>query len=216
MISTEKPGTPAELVHFGVKGMKWGVRKQEGSTGDTQSKTFWTPERKATAKKVAIGTGVLVAAAGAGFVAYKLHQNGKLPFSSIAKASAPASSAVKKVLEPQTDVIHLARGKDKGLSFLKKGGSPSFFQHWENAFVKEIGNPDTDNVFHKLSDGKIAAAFLDPQGRRDHANRPIAHQVVIPRSMASSIANIDDVKTKIWPQLKDTYDSAYLKPKGQL
>lgn len=27
MISTEKPGTPAELAHHGVKGMKWGVRK---------------------------------------------------------------------------------------------------------------------------------------------------------------------------------------------
>ena len=31
MISTEKPGTPAELVHFGTKGMKWGVRKTQGT-----------------------------------------------------------------------------------------------------------------------------------------------------------------------------------------
>jgi hypothetical protein len=30
--SIEKPGTPAELVHFGVKGMKWGVRKKIEST----------------------------------------------------------------------------------------------------------------------------------------------------------------------------------------
>lgn len=27
--SIEKPGTPEELVHFGIKGMKWGVRKEE-------------------------------------------------------------------------------------------------------------------------------------------------------------------------------------------
>lgn len=34
MISVEKPGTPSELVHFGIKGMKWGVRKEEEtSTG---------------------------------------------------------------------------------------------------------------------------------------------------------------------------------------
>lgn len=31
MISTEKPGTPAELVHFGVKGMKWGVHRSQGT-----------------------------------------------------------------------------------------------------------------------------------------------------------------------------------------
>lgn len=28
MISVEKSGTPQELVHFGVKGMRWGVRKE--------------------------------------------------------------------------------------------------------------------------------------------------------------------------------------------
>lgn len=31
MISIEKPGTPSELVHFGTKGMKWGVRKTQGT-----------------------------------------------------------------------------------------------------------------------------------------------------------------------------------------
>lgn len=30
MHSIEKPGTPEELVHFGVKGMKWGQRKASG------------------------------------------------------------------------------------------------------------------------------------------------------------------------------------------
>lgn len=45
MISTEKPGTPAELVHFGTKGMKWGVRKTQG-TREFHSK-FTTPEARA-------------------------------------------------------------------------------------------------------------------------------------------------------------------------
>lgn len=27
IVDLEKPGTPEELVHYGVKGMKWGVRK---------------------------------------------------------------------------------------------------------------------------------------------------------------------------------------------
>jgi len=31
VISTEKPGSPAELVHFGVMGMQWGVHKTQGT-----------------------------------------------------------------------------------------------------------------------------------------------------------------------------------------
>lgn len=46
MISTEKPGTPTELVHFGTKGMKWGVRKTQG-TREFHSK-FTTPKARAT------------------------------------------------------------------------------------------------------------------------------------------------------------------------
>lgn len=30
-VALEKPGTPDELVHFGTKGMKWGVRKERAS-----------------------------------------------------------------------------------------------------------------------------------------------------------------------------------------
>lgn len=30
-VSVEKPGTPKELVHFGIKGQKWGVRKQRSA-----------------------------------------------------------------------------------------------------------------------------------------------------------------------------------------
>lgn len=33
MISVEKPGTPEELVHFGIKGMKWGVRRERDGSG---------------------------------------------------------------------------------------------------------------------------------------------------------------------------------------
>lgn len=40
MISTEKPGTPEELVHYGVKGMKWGVKRSRDSKRVSSSKQF--------------------------------------------------------------------------------------------------------------------------------------------------------------------------------
>jgi hypothetical protein len=46
MISTEKPGTPEELLHFGVKGMKWGVRRSR-ETHEFKRK-FPTPTARET------------------------------------------------------------------------------------------------------------------------------------------------------------------------
>lgn len=37
MIVPEKPGTPEELVHTGVKGMKWGVRRKQRETERRQA-----------------------------------------------------------------------------------------------------------------------------------------------------------------------------------
>lgn len=49
--SVEKPGSPAELVHYGVKGMKWGVRK--GYTDRISAKA-------ATSRKVGEGKGTVL------------------------------------------------------------------------------------------------------------------------------------------------------------
>ena len=72
-----------ELQHFGVKGMKWGVRKAsgsqssarknaEGSVSDEERKA----QRRATAKKIAIGVAAVAAVAGVSYVAVK-HYNKK-------------------------------------------------------------------------------------------------------------------------------------------
>lgn len=59
LVPLEKPGTPEELVvlHVGVKGMHWGIRKQEETSDDkpTSTKQPWS-----TKKKVAVGVGVTV------------------------------------------------------------------------------------------------------------------------------------------------------------
>ena len=33
IVPLEKPGTPTELIHYGVKGMKWGVRNRRIAAG---------------------------------------------------------------------------------------------------------------------------------------------------------------------------------------
>jgi len=48
-VSVEKPGTPGELVHHGVKGMKWGVRKEQVSSAGRRTGSV--------AKKVGKGLG---------------------------------------------------------------------------------------------------------------------------------------------------------------
>ena len=195
------------LEHYGVKGMHWGVRKQR-EAGEKKQRT---PEEQAAhdlkvarAKKVAIGTGVLVAAAGAAVLTYKLGKSGKLPISSLKKAQPKpeeAKKVVEKVFHEQTDIIHATRGKDYGFRFIKKGGLPDPLQAYESAFSER---PDA-GLFNRLDDGRIALSFMDPQGRRDHAGRVIPHEVIIPKSMSGDIKDHADAVAKVWPELEKTY-----------
>lgn len=81
IVPLEKPGTPEELIHFGTKGMKWGVRN-ERSSSNSSSKTPMS-----TKKKIAIGAGITAAVIGTGFVAYKLKSNRDLKLSYIKESA---------------------------------------------------------------------------------------------------------------------------------
>lgn len=104
-VDLEKPGTPDELVHFGKKGMKWGVRNTQrvgdtvvsrglgiSTTGNrarsaarTAAASSKTPRAPmSTKKKVAIGVGVGVAVVGGAVVAgHILGSRGKIRISDI-------------------------------------------------------------------------------------------------------------------------------------
>ena len=85
------------LAHHGILGQRWGIRRFQDKRGrlttagkkrysDNNHKSeehgekekFWTDERKAMAKKIAIGTAVVAGVALASYGTYKLYQNGKL------------------------------------------------------------------------------------------------------------------------------------------
>ena len=59
-----------ELYHYGVKGMKWGVRHDPERTGNGRQR-----KSMSTAKKVAIGVGVAVAVGGVSYVAITKRNN---------------------------------------------------------------------------------------------------------------------------------------------
>lgn len=102
MISTEKPGSPEELVHFGKKGMKWGIRKE--SSTNSSSKTPMS-----TKKKVAIGAGVAAVAVGAAVTTYYLHKNGKLSLSTAAKSGGKVYKNLDAI--PKIKVSEIAQAK---------------------------------------------------------------------------------------------------------
>lgn len=206
MITVEKPGSPAdaiqELMHHGVLGQKWGVRRN-------RSGPLLSDSQKQTAKKVAIGVGTAAAIAGAAFVAYKFHQDPSKVLSLVRKSSTTISvgkAVVDKMTEQEpTDIIHIARGKSKGYRFQKKGGVADPLLALPRAVSDDRAPPGYFERFGTQGE-KVAASFHDPEGRKDFSGRPIFHTVVVPKHMSAGINNVDDVVTHIWPKIKHTYD----------
>lgn len=70
-----------ELYHFGVKGMKWGVRKQPEKAGTSR-----TRKSLSTAKKVAMGLAVAAAVGGVSYYAIKTHKYNKAAHAAVQRA----------------------------------------------------------------------------------------------------------------------------------
>lgn len=123
IVSLEKPGTPQELVHVGVKGMHWGIRKQEETSGQTRTGM----SRK---KKIAIGVGIAV---GVGAAAYVLHRHGQNKLSSIDKQAIEigkkyAMENSQKYWLEQIGTLP-TQSSQKGIVFLGKTKYPSGYKY---------------------------------------------------------------------------------------
>ena len=104
IVPLEKPGSPQDLVHFGKKGMRWGIRNKSNISGN---RTVKTPMSKK--KKIAIGVGVATVALGVAATAYYLHKNGKLPLSSIGKSGGKVYKNLDAI--PKVKISEIAQAK---------------------------------------------------------------------------------------------------------
>lgn len=215
MIHDQKPPLDeALLMHYGIKGMHWGVRKTEpsgrpsSSSSVQQAKPGWSNKKKAA---VIFGSVVGVAAIGAGAYYAKKHYGislnsvNKFAKTEVAKPTKQFAQAMAK--EP-LGIVHSSRGKHHGYTFPQRGG----LTDPESEFMRAgLGQGQSHGHFARYGNRleKVAATFHDPEGRTDFSGRRIVHDVILPESLAKEVNNIDDVQKLVWPKIKDVYDSFY-------
>lgn len=192
------------LAHFGVKGMKWGVRK-ESPAGEGKKLSLKDPK----VRKAAIVGASITAIAAAAFVASRFSDN-PVDASTIAKGAEEA----KRIFQQPTDTIYLTKphkgsgvtkdGLDSTtLRFVSEGGTRDFFEIFDKAGLNS--DSFTPGTFKKTSNGDVAAYFEDILGRVDAAGRKIPHTVFIPADKAIGLDSIEDVIEKHGPNLERRY-----------
>jgi len=194
------------LMHYGVKGMKWGRRKER-----PEGETRFTPEQKAKFKKAAviIGTAAVVGAVAVGTAYVAKNSGSKVP------QNIDKESSEKLVKETLDSLLHATRAKNKGFSMYEKGGLKDPLIEYTEAFGYDT--PER-HVFKRYGDNneKVAARFPDPLGRKDHAGRVIPHEVILPESLAKNVTNLDEAIAKVWPMIKDNVEAKYDPPENRL
>ena len=183
------------LAHFGVKGMRWGVRKDrttasEDNTGSSHKKL----------KVAGAVLGVAVIAAGAVYVA----KHGGVSASSLSSSNGEkAKSFVEDLVKEKEPTSIILTSDDRG--FIRKGGLSDPIHEYEKAgFNTRIGT--NEHRRYGSSNEKVAVAFRDPRGLKDASGRPVLHQVILPKAHASGITDFESAKSKAWSLAQGPYD----------
>jgi hypothetical protein len=200
------------LAHYGVRGMRWGVRRDKESSGANSDKAESSGMSRQKKAAIVLGSVFAVAAVGAG--AYYAKQHFGVSVSSIPTPKDSTRKFTESLAREPVGIIHSSRGRNRGYAFLRDGGVDGLDQ-----FMSEeagFGGGQNHGFFRRFGpdEGQIAATFRDPLGRRDRAGRDIVHDVVLPRSMAQDVRSIDDVQRVAWPQIRDLFGAFYESEQG--
>ncbi|MCC9206513.1 hypothetical protein [Arthrobacter sp. zg-Y769] len=104
-------------------------------------------------------------------------------------------------------LIWATRGQAWGFTFLRDGGLTDPLPAYQEAFA---GLEDEPEVCRRVG-AKIALRFLDPEGRKDRAGRPIPHDFVVSGALVEEIKSVADGRRLVWPEVSDEYARGWSK-----
>jgi hypothetical protein len=163
-VSVEKPGTPEELAHHGIKGMKWGVRREQAGSGARRAGSVakkagkglgkaadntlfeLTKNTNAVNNQIASKAGKKLQADLPGIKAKhgaygKVRNRAKKPFSKEAKAyRADVKTAYLKHLESSANELTNIRGTRQYT--LKEKGKPNSSQYFWQVSTQPIAHAE--------------------------------------------------------------------------
>lgn len=191
------------LAHYGVRGMKWGIRKSAYASNSNPR------ERKPLTRSQKIAAAGVVGAVVLGGIATAviLKNRGSVPTGNLGEAQKAKDFVAKKFEEPIRPIF-VSKTTVGGYRYMGRGGLKDASAEVFRSPIAEFEKNGQREGFKRYGDNleKIAVRFKDPNGRLDQATRPIHHDLIIPKDMASDIKNIDDVMTKVWPKISAAYD----------
>ncbi|ADD80907.1 gp016 [Rhodococcus phage ReqiPepy6] len=201
------------LAHYGVKGMKWGVRKKssgESSGGSSEEHPVRDHNGKLSLKnpkvrRAAVVGASVVAIGAAAFVASR-YMDKPVDTQSIKKGA----EKVADILQQPTDIIYMSKphkgsGSRTTLGFVSEGQTKDYFKIFDDAGLNSDGFKPGD--FKKLSNGNVATYIADMMGRVDSAGRKVPHVVLIPADKAVGLNSMEDVVKKYGPELERRYQT---------
>lgn len=193
------------LAHYGVKGMRWGFRKNTDQDSEDRKALSKFDLRNPKVRTAAIAAAGITAIAVGAFVASRYHIKLGSMSSSVADKG---KEKTEKILEDASDYIYLSKpyrgsGAQTTLSFVSKGQTKDYFQIFDDAGLNSADF--ANNSIRKMKNGDVAALFSDMFGRVDDATRPIPHVVLIPASKAAGLNTIEDVIEKHGAELEKRY-----------